>query len=98
MQAHKIMLSTVNLTAGAVVQIIKRKERDSDQCEARHGSIGANKWRNQPKTIFSMTEQGEERKATLKLKPHRVRKPFQVAAGYNLTIIPNFVINTYTSK
>ena len=33
-----------------------------------------------PKTMFSSTEQGEERKAAVKMKPHRVRKPFQVAA------------------
>ena len=29
---------------------------------------------------FSATEHGEERKTSLKMKPHRVRKPFQVAA------------------
>ena len=32
--------------------------------------------------MFSSTEQGEKRKTTLKMKPHRVRKPFQVAAGH----------------
>ena len=30
---------------------------------------------------FSSTKQGEESKTTLKMKPHRVRKPFQKASG-----------------
>ena len=37
--------------------------------------------------MFSSTEHGEERKTTLKMKPHRVRKPLQVnvvALGYML--------------
>ena len=37
--------------------------------------------------MFSSTEQGEERKTTLKMKPHRVRKPFQVAAGHIIKTI-----------
>ena len=40
-----------------------------------------------PKTMFSSKEQGEERKTTLKMKPHRVRKPFQAAAGRSIKII-----------
>ena len=40
-----------------------------------------------PKTMFSSTEHGEERKTTLKMKPHRVRKPFQVAAGHSIKTI-----------
>ena len=31
----------IKLTAGVVVRMIdKRKERDSDQCKARHGYVG----------------------------------------------------------
>ena len=37
--------------------------------------------------MFSSTEQGEERKTTLKMKPHRVRKPFQVAAGHSIKTV-----------
>ena len=32
-------------------------------------------------------EQGEERKTTLKMKPHWVRKPFQAAAAHSIEII-----------
>ena len=39
------------------------------------------------KTMFSSTEQGEKRKTTLKMKPHRVQKPFKVAAGQSIKII-----------
>ena len=67
--------------------MIKRKEKDSDQCKARHGYVGG-QWVAQPaQTMFSSTEQGEERKTTLKMKPHRVRKPFQVAAGHSIKTI-----------
>ena len=38
--------------------------------------------------MFSSTEHGDERKTTLKMKPHRVRKPFQVAAGHSIKTIP----------
>ena len=38
-------------------------------------------------TMFNLTEQGEERKTTLKMKPHWVRKPFQVAAGHSIKTI-----------
>ena len=41
--------------------------------------------------MFSSTEHGEERKTTLKMKPHRVRKPFQVAAGH-LSVIKTITI------
>ena len=40
-----------------------------------------------PKTMFSSMEQGEERKTTLKMKPHRVRKPFQAAAGQSIKTV-----------
>ena len=37
--------------------------------------------------LFSSIEQGEERKTPLKMKPHRVQKPFQVAADHSIKII-----------
>ena len=37
----------VKLTAGVVVRMIKRKERDSDQCKARHSYVGG-QWVAQP--------------------------------------------------
>ena len=37
--------------------------------------------------MFSSAEHGEERKTTLKMKPHRVQKPFQVAAGHSIKTI-----------
>ena len=40
-----------------------------------------------PKTTFSSTEQSEETKTTLKMKPHRIRKPLQAAAGHSIKII-----------
>ena len=43
--------------------------------------------RNRPKTMFSWTEQGEKRKTTLKMKPHRVRKPFQLATGHSIKTV-----------
>ena len=46
------------------------------QAQLRRWSMGG---ATSPKTMFSSTEQGEERKTTLKMKPHRVRKPFQVS-------------------
>ena len=46
------------------------------QAQLRMWSMGG---ATSPKTMFSSTEQGEERKTTLKMKPHRVRKPFQVS-------------------
>ena len=45
---------------------------------ARHGYVGG-QWVAQPAckaVFFSSSEHGEERKTTLKMKPHRVRKPF----------------------
>ena len=44
---------------------------------ARHGYVGG-QWVAQPayKAVFSSSEHGEERKTTLEMKPHRVRKPF----------------------
>ena len=42
-QAHKM---EVKLTAGVVVRMID-KERDSDQCKARHGYVGG-QWAAQP--------------------------------------------------
>ena len=47
------------------------------------------------KTMFSSTRQGEERKTTLKMKPHRVRKLYQVAAGHSIKIKTT---DTYASK
>ena len=43
------------------------------------------------KTMVSSTEQSEERKTTLKMKPHRVRKPFQVAAGHSIKTVTIFL-------
>ena len=40
-----------------------------------------------PKTTFSSTEQGEERKTTQKMKFHRVRKPFEVTTGHSIKTI-----------
>ena len=40
-----------------------------------------NGWRNRPiRLFFSSSEHGEERKTTLEMKPHRVRKPFHFSS------------------
>ena len=65
--------------AGVVQVIDKEKRRGSDHCAARHGNVGG-QWVAQlarPITNFSSTEHSEERKITLKMKPHRVRNPFK---------------------
>ena len=51
-----------------------------------------------PIANFNSTDHGEKRTTTLKIKPHRVQKPFQMAAGQSIKIITNFVINTYALK
>ena len=43
-----------------------------------------------PKSMIGSTEQHEERKTTLKMKPHWVQKPFQEAAGHNIKIVTIF--------
>ena len=52
---------------------------------------------NGPQTNFSSKEHVEEQKTTIKMKPHRIRKPSQVAAGQSIQIT-NIVINTYALK
>ena len=90
MQAHK---TQVKLTAGVVVRIIDEEQRGgSDQCEARHGYVDG-QWVAQPAhklTLAQRIEHGEETKNTLKMKPHRVRKPFQVAVGQSIKMVTIF--------
>ena len=79
----------VKLSAGVVDRIIDEEEREGQwpvqgQAWLRRWSIGGI---TGPKTMFSSMKQGEERKTTLKMKPHRVRKPFQSAAGHGIKII-----------
>ena len=85
-QAHK---TEVKLTAGVVVRMIDKEKKEGQwpvqgQARLRRWSTGG---ATGPKTMFSSTEQGEKRKNTLKMKPHRVREPFQVAAGHSIKII-----------
>ena len=54
------------------------------QARVRRWSMGG---ATSTKIMFSSTEQGEERKTILKIKPHLVRKPFQAAAGHGIKII-----------
>ena len=87
----------LKLTTGVIVWIIDKEKRGvSDQCVARHGYVdGQLGGATSPITNFSPTEHVEKIKTTQKTKPHRVRKPFQVAAGQNIKILTNFAINTF---
>ena len=58
---------------------------DSDQCKARHGYVGG-QWVAQPAQKLCLVQRSKERKNTLEMKPHRVRKPFQAAAGHSIKI------------
>ena len=73
----------VNLKAGVVVRKIDREEKEAGVTSARPGTVTevVNGWRKRLKTIFSSAVHGEKRKNTRKMKPHRVRKTFQMAAG-----------------
>ena len=71
-----------------VFTVIDKEEREGAETNARPGTVRVvNGWRNRPENTFSLTEHGEERKTTPKMKPHRVRKLFQVAHGHIIKII-----------
>ena len=73
----------VKLTAGVVVRMVDKEKREGQWSVEGHARL--RRWSMGGAT--GPKEQGEEGKTTLQMKPHRVRKPFQVAAGHSIKTI-----------